>query len=91
MSQDNVVDNKIEICDGFYKFNCPHCNITIIVMKNQLNCKIFRCGIYKSNSKPINPHASKIECDKLVQNNLIIGCGKPFIIKNNKVEICGYI
>ena len=34
---------------------CPHCNISIIVLKTELNCCIFRCGIYKnSNNQEIN-------------------------------------
>ena len=35
---------------------CPHCNITIEVL--ELNCQIFRCGIYKNTLEQINPHMS---------------------------------
>lgn len=77
---------------------CPHCQIFIEII--ELNCCIFRCGILKSNNIQINPHLSKIECDKLTKDNKIYGCSKPFkIIKilnenkdiNYKVEICDYI
>ncbi len=76
-------------------FQCPHCELFTSVEKKDLNCKIFRHGNYKTNNQSINPHASKIECDELVLNDKIYGCGKPFkiIINNNEfnVEICDYI
>ena len=78
---------------------CPHCSTTID--PTDLNCKIYRCGVYKissnNNESNINPHLSKIECDKLVENDLIWGCSKPFRIIGVKdeffyeVEICDYI
>ena len=76
---------------NFYEFTCPHCNISIIVMKNEMNCRIFRCGEYKKTRQPIPPHLPKNLCDELVKNDLIYGCGKPFIFKNDKLEICDYI
>jgi hypothetical protein len=86
----SVIENN-----NFYIFNCPHCNRDIEVEKKQLNCRIFRCGIYKNNFKQIGPHTNKSKCDRLVQEDLIYGCGKPFrfITKNgiNSIEICGYI
>jgi len=75
----------------YYHFECPHCNVTIQVAKNQINCKIFRCGIYKRNNKQIPPHMKKKDCDKLIEKNLIHGCGKPFRFDGKNVEICGYI
>ena len=77
--------------DPFYIFNCPHCKIEIVVEKKDLNCKIFRCGIYKKTGKQIPPHSKKVLCDKLADDNLIYGCGKPFIYKETYVEICDYI
>ena len=78
--QDNIV------------INCPHCNDIILI--EELNCKIFRHGVFK-NGVQINQHASKIECDNYITNNLIYGCGLPFIIisidNNYKAEICNYI
>ena len=50
---------------------CPHCNVSID--PTQLNCKIYRCGVYKLNNEPINPHLEKVKCDELVLNNLING------------------
>ena len=86
----------VNIDGNIYRFQCPHCKKEIEVLKNQLNCKIFRCGIFKNNFHPIPPHSKKFECDRLVRENLIYGCAKPFrfIFNNNGnhyVEICDYI
>ena len=81
--------------DAIINIECPHCKGQVIVSLNELNCKIFRHGIYKHNYEQIHPHLNKEECDRLVEKNLIFGCGKPFILlyKNNEfyTEICGYI
>ena len=63
---------------------CHHCDCEILISK--INCKIFRHGVYKNNFKQIKPHLDKDSCDKLIQNNLIYGCGKPFelILNNNQ-------
>ena len=73
---------------------CPHCNIYIQVKHEHINCKIFRCGIYKNNFSQINPHMKKELCEKLIKNNLIYGCGKPFkltIKKDNSNNSIKYI
>jgi len=77
-----------------YIFNCPHCQDIITVFKKDLNCCIFRHGVYKTNRKQIDPHSSKEICDKLKKENKIYGCGKPFkFIKgdNPRIEKCDYI
>jgi len=72
---------------------CPHCNNPIIIEK--INCGIFRHGMLKENNEQINPHLPKKECDELVKQDLIYGCGKPFqiVIENEVliVKICDYI
>jgi hypothetical protein len=70
---------------------CPHCNIDIEVMAVQ--CGIFRCGILKSTYQQIPPHSKKDKCDKLVEDGLIFGCGRPFHINNpNHIPVkCDYI
>jgi hypothetical protein len=68
---------------------CPHCKISIFV--EELNCRIFRCGIYKHNNQQINPHASKAECDRLFATGAIYGCGKPFMVLDDKTVVCDYI
>ncbi len=76
-------------------FTCPHCTYPIQIFKHEMNCKIFRHAVYKNNFRNINPHASKLECDNLITNNLIYGCGKPFrLVQSGKelvAEICDYI
>jgi len=54
---------------------CPHCQQWIEIV--ELNCRIFRCGIFISNGQQIPPHASKEDCDRWAQGE-IYGCGKPF-------------
>ena len=76
-------------------FLCPHCDTPIIVYKKDLNCHIFRHGIFKHSYKQIDPHLKKEICDELFQKELIYGCGKPFKIINinneYKIEKCDYI
>lgn len=89
--------NKIEYdkTSDCYVFECPNCNSFIIVNSNEFNCKIFRHGVYKNSNEQINPHLEKAECDRLFNEDLIYGCGKPFqIIHDNDefvVQICDYI
>jgi hypothetical protein len=72
---------------------CPNCNEFIIIEK--LNCCIFRHAVCKETGIQIDPHSSKDVCEQLLNNNLILGCGKPFKIivdgEKIKVEICEYI
>jgi hypothetical protein len=58
---------------------CPHCNSEIII--EEVNCKIFRHGVYKATGEQMHPHAPKDECDKAVTEDTIYGCGKPFCIE----------
>jgi hypothetical protein len=73
--------------------SCPNCSQLIEIL--ELNCCIFRCGVYKINHKQINPHTNKETCLNLVKDNKIYGCGAAFkIIKLDnelKIEICDYI
>lgn len=61
---------------------CPHCNDPVIIQ--ELNCRIFRHAVLKSNGEQIDPHTSKENCEKLLQNDAIYGCGKPFQIQSNE-------
>lgn len=83
--------SKLQITDNTLYFECPHCNILIMVYTNEIGCKIFRCGIYKTTGEQIPPHTDKKTCDDLFNYNLIYGCGKPFLIENNKAIKCDYI
>jgi hypothetical protein len=72
---------------------CPHCNDCIYI--EEINCGIFRHGVFKATREQIPPHASNAECDRHVLENTIYGCGKPFrvsVIQDNLVvEICDYV
>ncbi len=76
----------------YYIITCPHCEHAIQIFKNEVACRVFRHGIYKKNFKQLPSHLDKPECDRLADENLIYGCGKPFILnKDNNAEICDYI
>ena len=73
---------------------CPHCYDGILI--EQINCAIFRHGVIKATLTQISPHATKDVCCRLLENNLIFGCGKPFrVVKNNQNEyiaiVCDYV
>jgi len=55
---------------------CPHCAQMFEVL--ELNCRIFRCGVYKKNNEQIPPHMPKEQCEQLAREDAIFGCGKPF-------------
>lgn len=55
---------------------CPKCKCSIII--EQLNCKIFRCGVFKNNYIQIPPHSNKQFIDNLLIQNRIFGCGQAF-------------
>ena len=76
--------------------SCPHCDGEVVIMRNQINCSIFRHGIYKHNNKQMSPHAPKRECDMARMDGLIYGCGKPFQLKMSvsghfDAVVCDYI
>lgn len=74
---------------------CPHCGDTIIINTKDINCRIFRHAVYKHNTEPIDPHASKDTCTDLLRRGAIWGCAGPFRLVNKDgveiPEICDYI
>ena len=81
--------------DKYVILQCPYCENFVLIYKKDFNCKIFRHAYYKSNHQQINPHSSKEICEKLLKEDKIYGCSKPFkLIENNlsyKLEKCDYI
>ena len=70
--------------------HCPHCDQMIEILN--INCRIFRCGVYIKTNTQVNPHESKENCDFITKYELIYGCGKPFLINlDNTVDKCEYI
>ena len=41
---------------SYLVISCPHCNQKIFTLETEINCKIFRCGILKSDYSQIDPH-----------------------------------
>jgi hypothetical protein len=71
---------------------CPHCNDLVQIYKNEINCRIFRHGVYKATNESVNPHLDRESCEKLVESGTIYGCCKPFRLNDqNLPEICDYI
>ena len=72
---------------------CPHC--VCLVEIAEVNCAIFRHGIYKRGGEQVNPHASKEACDALAVTELIYGCGMPFKVVQEegcwKAVACDYV
>ncbi len=69
---------------------CPHCEQWIEII--ELNCRIFRCGMFKGSGQQIPPHSSKEDCDRWAQQDMIYGCGKPFRIEDPyRAVVCDYI
>lgn len=77
----------MDICHKLYV--CPHCSLIVFI--EEQNCNIYRCGVFKITFQQIPPHLPKIDCDELIKNDLIYGCGKPFRIVGNMTMICDYI
>ena len=71
--------------------SCPSCGIYIEILT--IACGIYRCGIFKETGLQVNPHLPKDQCERIVKQNLIFGCGKPFRItdKNTPPELCEYL
>ena len=71
---------------------CPHCADMIEIL--QINCGVFRHGVFKKNQQQINAHAPEEFCKNVFENELIYGCGKPFKVININGQyiavICGY-
>ena len=78
-----------------FVFVCLHCGEPFVIARKDFNCKILRHGVLKATGQPMDPHAPETECTRLVQDELINGCGKPLRIKETEngyvVEICDYV
>lgn len=76
-------------------FTCPHCGGHIEVLSSETNCCIFRHGQFRSNGAQVNPHASKAECDKLIEEDAVFGCCKPFRLSITnciwEINKCDYV
>jgi hypothetical protein len=70
---------------------CPYSDCEISIEIIEVNCGIFRCGVYKNNGQQIDPHLSKEKCEQLKHDDKIWGCGRPYQLINNTLVKCDYI
>jgi len=77
--------------DDIFYFNCPHCDLMCQVPRSEIRCTIFRHAVFKKNMTFVPPHASKKECERWLNNNLVWGCTKPFKFDGKTIQKCGYI
>ena len=81
--------------DDLLHFICPHCSDIIQIDPKELNCRIFRHAVFKHNGQQLDPHAKKEECERVYQEKLIYGCGKPFKISKidgtETISKCDYV
>jgi hypothetical protein len=74
------MDNKL--------FFCPNCYQRIHV--ESIQSGLFRCGVMKSTMVQIDPHLSEEECERLVSEDLIHGCGRPFRYEEGCLLFCDF-
>lgn len=98
----NETKNEMILESGIWFGVCPQCECFIEIGENEINCGIFRHAYLFENQNgkiilrdQINPHTPKEECERLLNENKVLGCAKPFrVVRNgNKcfTEICDYI
>ena len=78
--------------EDYLIIKCPHCDLSVIIYHSDINCRIFRHGVYRVSNEPVHPHLDRESCEKLVESGQIHGCCKPFRLDENNIpEICDYI
>ncbi len=76
-------------------FMCPHCYGTVIINEAEINCGIFRHATFRETGECIHPHATQEQCELLIHEGKIFGCGQPFKLEKNiengwSISICGF-
>jgi hypothetical protein len=85
---------EVDLIEGLFVFKCPHCLCYTQIEPIYLSCLIFRHAYYKNSNMQIGAHTNQEDCERLVQDNLVSGCAKPFKFfrgNPNYVDICGYV
>lgn len=74
---------------------CPHCACQVEI--SDINCGVFRHAVYKTSPpQEVHPHAPQHECERLVRENLVHGCAKPFrVVRDPETNVfvavvCGW-
>ena len=87
-----VRETEGKIKDAYYLVECPHCGGSVHVYEKDIACRIFRHGVFKGKrGGMVKPHAKREECERLVKENKIVGCGKPFTFNGEEIFKCEYI
>lgn len=90
-SNPNPNSKNKHLSNHVFEFDCPHCGGRVEVETKDINCEIFRHGVYRATGEAIPPHAPKAYCENVVAKNLIYGCGKPFRFDGKNPKVCDYI
>jgi hypothetical protein len=79
----------IQVLPDRFLFACPQCGGESEVMRNEVNCGVFRHGSVRGHpGMQLPPHASQAECEALLLP--WSGCGKPFRFNGHIATPCGY-
>jgi hypothetical protein len=68
--------------------HCPKCFSALELV--EINCGVFRCGIFKKSFESISPHATKGDIMEWLSQDLIYGCGTPLELIDGRLTICEY-
>ena len=73
---------------------CPHCSGMVEVL--EINCAIFRHGVFADTGQQVPPHCTQEEHLQWVRSGRLIGCGFPFRVRRESTgdlvaEPCEYI
>jgi hypothetical protein len=69
--------------------HCPRCFCALELV--EINCAVFRCGIFKKTFEHIPPHATKGDIMEWLSKDMIYGCGAPLQLVNERLVVCDYI
>ena len=67
--------------DNYIIISCPHCNDSVLIYNNELNCRIFRHAVYKQTGEQVNPHLDQQSCENLLK---YIELWKSFLFKTTE-------
>ena len=72
--------------DNYIIISCPHCTDSVLIYKQEINCRIFRHAVYKQTGEQVNPHLDQPSCENLSKNEMVYGCCKPFRITDENTH-----
>lgn len=85
-----VIDKEIQNVDGgatfslskvtFYCCPWPDCPMEFMIADSEIHCGIFRCGVMRGSGDQIAVHATKEQCQRMLAEEMVYGCARPFTI-----------